>query len=319
MFFWLIVSFLSVLSAAELSFKSAVMELKSPWIYMHDVVECVGDVCDEAQGILLGHFNEREQLYMDQDHVSKILRSELPDSTFVWQESPVIRCELKAIKTAISIKDLEQIIQLKIAQFLPEHIKIDEWRILAKEAILIWPDSYRVHVPDFDQQRFSDLFWIQERFLRQRQLGVEILQNDRVISKVYLPYRAKFLVQVPVARNALRKTHILKTEDSEYQWLNLSQRSRDEVFIKEDLVGLELKRDVALGEPLSKRFLKKQILIKRGEMVDAQVISEGLAVRVKAKSLEHAGAGDKVRVFIPSTKKTLSGVLKSDSQVEIRL
>ena len=83
------------------------------------------------------------------------------------------------------------------------------------------------------------------------------------------------------------------------------------------VVGKRTRRGLEAGETVHASWLDVPPLIQRGDRVEAAVLRGGLEVRAPAVALQRGGAGEMIRLKIPTTGRVIHGRILSASRVEV--
>jgi flagella basal body P-ring formation protein FlgA len=101
---------------------------------------------------------------------------------------------------------------------------------------------------------------------------------------------------VVVARRPFRRGEVVRAGDVELQ---MPQSSADQVVLAtrlEDVVGRETLRSVATGQPIETTWVRKPVMVRRGEIVTVSAKAAGVVVRTQARAAEDGGHDDVIAV-----------------------
>lgn len=87
----------------------------------------------------------------------------------------------------------------------------------------------------------------------------------------------------------------------------------------EEAEGLQLRRPLPAGTPLTPNDVEAQALVQRGDLVTMIGRSGGLVVRAAGKALAGGAAGERVRVQNEGSRRIVEGVVTAPGVVEIGL
>lgn len=134
-----------------------------------------------------------------------------------------------------------------------------------------------------------------------------------------LPARVSLDVQreVPLLVRAVHAGERLSSEDIRREWRDLAW-SQDTPASDMDLVKSVTARPMGAGELLWKGNLRREDLIRHGDVVRLQLGSEALQISTEGVAQGQGKSGDSVRVKIGRSGKILSGVVVDKGLVEIR-
>ena len=122
---------------------------------------------------------------------------------------------------------------------------------------------------------------------------------------------------VPIAKRALGKGELIRTDDLTRARLNISALPRDALLVDEQVVGLEVHSPIGFGEPFRKNSLNIPPLVAKGSRVTMVVKNGILEVTAKGVSLDEGIAGDSIRIQNDSSKKVIVGKIVGEGLVEV--
>jgi flagella basal body P-ring formation protein FlgA len=84
-----------------------------------------------------------------------------------------------------------------------------------------------------------------------------------------------------------------------------------------DPAGLEARRTIYAGRPLTERDVGAPYLVKVSAPVDVTWKSDGLELAMSGRALDNGGLGDDIRVLNPATSRTIHGKVVGEGKVEV--
>ncbi len=129
--------------------------------------------------------------------------------------------------------------------------------------------------------------------------------------------RARELVPVPVARQALARGTLLAPELLEEAWLPVSRLREDTVLLIEDLVGRELRRSLRAGQEIRRGQIRWPRLVRRGEVVTLVFDRPGLLLTALGRALEDGAEGEVIRLVNLDSERPLRGRVTGPRRVTI--
>ncbi len=122
-------------------------------------------------------------------------------------------------------------------------------------------------------------------------------------------------VEMPVAARALARGAVVSIED--INWLDIVAGQADvSIADASNIVGLELKRSRAAGEPFRSNDLGPPTLVRRGQAVTLLVSGGGFQLATSGKSLQDGARNAVVRVQ-SSSNRILEGRVVDATTVQI--
>ncbi len=120
--------------------------------------------------------------------------------------------------------------------------------------------------------------------------------------------------QIPVAAHTLERGSIIS--DSDLDVLDEPANShRIGLADHTSLVGKELKRTIASGQPIYSTDIKTPDLVKRDELVTMLVARGGMTIAATGKALENGSKGAHIRVQNVASKQIVEGEIASPGTV----
>ncbi len=104
------------------------------------------------------------------------------------------------------------------------------------------------------------------------------------------------VVDAPVALTRLLPDTVLRPDDVRIARVRAALLQNEVARSIDQIVGMELRRPVAAGQPLRLADLTRPPLVQRGATVQIELSSTGLSVIGQAVALDTGAEGDKVRV-----------------------
>jgi flagellar basal body P-ring formation protein FlgA len=114
--------------------------------------------------------------------------------------------------------------------------------------------------------------------------------------------RADDVVELPVTTMRLSAGTILRPEDLHVVRIHTNLVHGEAIRQAERAVGLQLKRQVAVGVPLSPVDLVAPTLVQRGASVEMRLQTAGLSLTGKGTALEAGAVGERIRVLNPTSR-----------------
>ncbi len=134
---------------------------------------------------------------------------------------------------------------------------------------------------------------------------------------LHVPVTVTIYENVIVTAEALPRGKLLTTNDlmiAKYDKSKLPAGHIDDVT---DGVGMELKRRLSSGVPLTTSMLRKPRIIKRGQQVAIIAGAGGMEVRMTGKALAHGAVGDRIRVLNLKSKRKIEGTVTPSGNIRV--
>lgn len=287
------------LSASEIVLKPYT-QVQSREVLMNDIVADGEDLPEEIGEIVVKKINRPGiKVIIQVKKIRKILKNKGYDYKIIHPDRKMyIRAEIPVIQ--INLDYLNEIvyesIQDKINLQNDEKLQI-EWRY----SNLKFPENFDVRIDKYSQKYrkvFATIFWDGIK-LRSITGKVQIERCYRVIS----------------ARYDLEKGHKITSEDI-IEEVHYSLRKIPEIS-EDELIGNILIRQHRAGEIIKKAYLKKEIVVNKGQKVRIFKNSGGLSIALSGMALTSGGIGDLIKVRSLGTKNIYSCQINDKKIIEI--
>ena len=134
---------------------------------------------------------------------------------------------------------------------------------------------------------------------------------------VYISAQIRLFSKVLQTSTPLTRGHIITSSDLIAVEEDLS-RIRYGYFInKKNLVGKQLKRQLAQGRVIKANYVKSKTLVKRGELVSIIAENKGYSVKMTGTAMSSGALGDRIQVKNTSSKRVVEGTIKQAGVVSI--
>jgi flagella basal body P-ring formation protein FlgA len=120
-----------------------------------------------------------------------------------------------------------------------------------------------------------------------------------------------------VALRPLERGEAVRDVDVEVRPLETAIRGLVPAGQLSDVVGLQLTRGCAAGQPIDVRDLQRPVLVRRSETITVQSRSAGVVVRARAKALEDAALGDLVTLESLDNRQRYSARVTGLQQADV--
>jgi flagella basal body P-ring formation protein FlgA len=117
--------------------------------------------------------------------------------------------------------------------------------------------------------------------------------------------RADDTIELPVTTMRLAAGAVLRVEDVHLARIHTSLVHGEVVHGAEQAIGMQLKRQIAAGLPLTTADLALPTLVQRGATVQMQLQSPGLSLTGQGIAIEAGATGERIRVLNPTSRAVL--------------
>ena len=155
------------------------------------------------------------------------------------------------------------------------------------------------------------------RHLQPGRNGVEVSCSDPFWQQ-FLAFELHVFAPVVVLQEALPADTELRPEHLQAVILDTSELNQGYFTEPEDLAGMQTKRPLRTGTPLSEDMVRPVNLIERGQTVKVLLNKPGISIVVEGVALSDGYAGERIRVRNLTSGKTLYAEVVSSQVVRIQ-
>ena len=134
---------------------------------------------------------------------------------------------------------------------------------------------------------------------------------------VWIPLKMKVFQMVPITTKWLIPSQKVTEEDLQVQRVNITSLKGQFVEVKE-LIGQVAQRSISPGSPLSSADVRKDPIVKRGQIVNATINDGAFEISAEMTAEESGFIGDTIKVKSKETKKILPAEIRNESSVVIK-
>ena len=142
-----------------------------------------------------------------------------------------------------------------------------------------------------------------------------IVTGAQESSIVWVRFRTVVKVPVATVKHALERNHKIGADDVAMTPRVLTNGHA--YFRMADVLGRTTKSTMDRGDLLHVRNTKSAAVAKRGDRVGVLVRRGSVAIQTSGELLTGGGVGDRIRVRISTTGKTVAALVKSEELVEV--
>lgn len=147
----------------------------------------------------------------------------------------------------------------------------------------------------------------------------ELRTSRELVGSWQAPVQARVWKEIWAARTVLRPGQLLNEAD-------LARERRDVLTLREAPVSLsetesvlEIAEHIQAGAPLYARSVRPRPVIRRGQIVEAQLQENGLVISLKVEALESGAPGQLVRVRNLQSRKEFRGKIQNENTILVFL
>ena len=154
---------------------------------------------------------------------------------------------------------------------------------------------------------------------RSSQFTAVLMLTGATIDPVAIPLsgRVETTLELPVATTRLPPGEVIGAADLRMARVRASLVTGEVARRPEDAIGLQLRDQVAAGQPLPRAELMPPVLVKKGARVVMLLDSPGIALTAEGRALEAGGANDRIRVQNPISRAVVEAEVLADGRVRV--
>lgn len=129
--------------------------------------------------------------------------------------------------------------------------------------------------------------------------------------------RADVVAEVPVTVTRLLPDSVIRPDDIRIARVRVALIQNEIARSIDDVVGMQLRRPVAAGQPLRLADLTRPPLVQRGAMVRIELSSAGLSISGQALAVDSGADGEQIRVQNLASRAFLFAQVVGPGQVRV--
>lgn len=144
-----------------------------------------------------------------------------------------------------------------------------------------------------------------------------VLANGMTPINSRLSGRADDTIEVPVTTARLPAGAVLRPEDVHTARIHTSLVRSEVARTAEQAVGMQLRRQVAAGQPLATADMAPPTTVQRGSTVQMRLQSPGLSLAGQGVAMEAGATGERIRVLNPTSHMVLEAEVVGPGLVRV--
>ncbi|MBN8909949.1 MAG: flagellar basal body P-ring formation protein FlgA [Rhodospirillales bacterium] len=129
--------------------------------------------------------------------------------------------------------------------------------------------------------------------------------------------RVEDTIELPVTTTRLNAGAVLRAEDVHFALIPATLARGEVVHTVAEAVGMQIKRSVAAGQPLTTADLTRPATIVRGATVQMRLQAPGIELTGQGVALEAGAMGERIRVLNPTSRAVLEAEVLGPNLVRI--
>jgi flagella basal body P-ring formation protein FlgA len=129
--------------------------------------------------------------------------------------------------------------------------------------------------------------------------------------------RVDELIELPVTTARLPAGAVLRAEDVHMARVHATAANHEVARQLDDAIGLQLRRQVAAGQPLAMADLARPELVRRGTEVQMLLDSPGIVLTAQGQAMESGAAGERIHVMNPVSRVLIEAEVIGANRVRV--
>jgi flagellar basal body P-ring formation protein FlgA len=274
--------------------------LHGPVVYLRDLFDDAGANADRALGPGPGPGGRIVVEAAQLDAIARQFRvdwrtsSKADRAVLQWPGSPLPHADaVAAVRAALVAAGASEECEVQLPGFSPPVVPLGA--------------TSRVEVSQLDYDRSSGRFTA----------ALNVLAEGMDPINTRLTGRADDTISLPVATMRLPAGTVLSPEDLHIARIHTSLVHGEVVRSLPQAMGMQLKRQLAPGQPLATAELAPPTMVQRGATVEMQLNAPGLSLVGKGVALEAGAEGERIRVQNPSSHSVVEAEVAGPGLVRV--
>jgi len=134
---------------------------------------------------------------------------------------------------------------------------------------------------------------------------------------LWVSLRLKTYKNIPVTTRLIPASQKIQSEDLELKRMDISNL-KDGFLPISQMVGMSLIRSFSVGTPVGASDVKREMTIKKGQMIKALVENSDFEINVNALAEDSGYVGDVIKIRSSDTQKIMMGKIKNNNSVVVQ-
>lgn len=283
-------------------------------LYLSDLIGCKGSktLCDEIKAIDIGRAPKplRQERY-SRKQVADFIEKEFPSQALMWEGSEF--CQVIALSAPVQEEAVMKVLQEEFED-APAGLRVVIQSIRVPSLQMLRHNNYSYKILAFGDQVARVFQNPRTRFAQLKVVAVDQDPSSQSSIEFLVQVSLRIELDAPVLKTSKERGERLSEADFESEWINY----QDQILLDpKQIIGKLLKTRVSAGNPIRNWDVTREPEVLRGDRVEAIVSGNGLKINGIAQALEQGFIGQKIRIRLDATKKTVMGTVIARSQVEV--
>lgn len=129
--------------------------------------------------------------------------------------------------------------------------------------------------------------------------------------------RADDTVELPVATARLLAGNVLRADDVHMARVHTAMIRGEMVRRPDDAIGMQVKRQIAAGQPLALTELTRPSMVQKGAIVLMMLDSPGITLTAQGQAMEPGALNERIRVLNPASHAVVEAEVIGPDRVRV--
>lgn len=158
-----------------------------------------------------------------------------------------------------------------------------------------------------------------QNYNKEQVTSVELTCAGPISWHVMMPVEVQIFSNVLIAKRTLTPKEVIKEEDVDFTVTNKNRLYSGYFKQKEEVVGKEAAHLLPAGTVLTQKNIKSPVLIHRNQAVNIISTSNAVTVTMQGVAKSDGALNEMIKVFNPSSKKTLDAMVIGQNKAQVAL
>lgn len=158
-----------------------------------------------------------------------------------------------------------------------------------------------------------------QNYNKEQVTSVELVCAGPVSWHVMVPVEVQIFSNVLIAKRTLTAKETIKDDDVDFTVTNKNRLYTGYFKQKEDVVGKEAAHLLTAGTVLTPKNVKSPVLIHRNQAVNIISTSNAVTVTMQGIAKSDGALNEMIKVFNPSSKKTLDATVIGQNKAQVAM
>lgn len=283
-------------------------------MYLSDVATCRGlkKACDEINAIDIGSAPKP----MRQDRITRvqveaIIQKEFESAQVVWEGAD--SCLVSALSSPTNEEAVTKVIE-KEFESAPKGMRVLVGSIRLPSMQVLRHNNYSYKIATYSDQISRVYSNPRTRFAQVKVQAHDLDPSSQAVVEFIVQVNLRVEIQALVMTQTKERGERLAADSIQLEWIPF----QDQVVTDPSLLVGKLLRSRLMAKAAIRTWdLTREPEVLRGDRIEAVVNSGGVRLNSAAQALEPGFIGQKIRVRLEMSKKTILAVVTARAQVEV--